>query len=94
MADRTRNLFDRRNMVIPLKEEGEEERDGEDLAASSGSSLDLELPMFSGGLVDRGEGEGEIADINNDAPVVQLLTSSNRASTWRQSLLVEEVMQY
>ena len=74
-------------MAVPLKEYQEDDY----LRASSDSSLDLELPMFSGGLVDQGEGEGEVAGTNTTAPVVRLLSSDKRRSTWRHSRIVEEV---
>ena len=76
-------------MAVPLKEE--EEKFDDYLRASSDSSLDLELPMFSGGLVDQGEGEGEVAGTNTTGPVVRLLSTGNRRSTWRHSRIVEEV---
>uniref|UniRef100_A0A1X7SRF3 Uncharacterized protein n=1 Tax=Amphimedon queenslandica TaxID=400682 RepID=A0A1X7SRF3_AMPQE len=86
LADRTRKVFNHPNMAIPLKEDQEEDY----LRASSDSSLDLELPMFSGGLVDQGEGEGEVAGTNTTAPVVRLLSSDKRRSAWRHSRIVEE----
>ena len=50
--------------------------------------------MFSGGLVDEGEGEGEIAELTDEKSNVVLMHSEvahSRASAWRNSRLVEEV---
>lgn len=106
VSERTRNIFSLPAFEQPPQnkskliktvsqyEEDEEECDSGPSQTSSSSSLELDIPMFSGGLVDEGEGEGEIAELTDEKSNVVLMHSEvarSRASAWRNSRLVEEV---
>lgn len=88
ISERTRDLFDLPAIAVP-----QNKNDNSELSqSSSNSSLELDMPMFSGKVV---EEEGNIAEPNDKKPSAVSCRSKvgwNRSSGWRRSKIVQEVM--
>jgi protein tyrosine phosphatase/Ran GTPase-activating protein (RanGAP) involved in mRNA processing and transport len=90
VSDRTRGSLNLPTMAVPDHREHDE--DDDDGNVSSDSSLDLDMPMFSGNLVDKGEGEGIIATNYREPLMVQTEPKEDNKPLLqkRRSIIVEQ----
>ena len=90
ISDRTHSLLHLSAIPVPSAQ-ADDNSDVELSQVSSSSSIELDIPMFSGKLVTNGE--GEIAKLNNsNESLIRSNVGSNKVSSWRKSKLVQEVI--